>query len=194
MRIGIVARLKQGDLLDALTSRGWNQTDGARFLGISPTTFGHLINMTDVPQTFTAEMTIKLFELTGKTTEELFPSLIRSEEFRTKNKTRRITFEADPSYMLGQKEMFQLEAPPEMTPQGILGIKEMRETIAEVLKMTLSPKEEKILRAHMFDKIPFEELDEQYGWTKGYSRHVVAKALRKLRGPESARRLRGILT
>lgn len=192
-RVGIVARLKQGDLLDALSKRGWNQSDAARFLGITPSIFSGWINMNDVPKSFTAEMTIKLYELTGKTPEELFPEFVRSEKFREANVGRKtFTFEADPSRMLGTREMLQLEAPIEMTPDGILGNKELRGMINNALH-TLSPREEKILRAHVLEDVPLEELDKEHGWPEGRARAIKDRALRNLRSPENARRLREFL-
>lgn len=192
-RVGIVARLKQGDLLDALTKRGWSQSDAARFLGVTPTIFGGWINMTNVPKLFTEEITIKLYELTGKTPEELFPDFVRSEEFReTKTGRKTFTFDADPSRMLSAKEMLELEAPPQTNPDGILTKKELVDRVNDVLH-TLTPREEKLVRAHILEDVPLEQLDRENSLPNGTARRLVARGLRRLRNPERASQLRHLL-
>jgi hypothetical protein len=68
-RLGYVGRIKHGDLLEALTKRGWNQKQGAEFLGIGQSEFSRWINLRDYPKNISIEMELKLFELTGKTTD-----------------------------------------------------------------------------------------------------------------------------
>ncbi len=80
LNIALVARVKQGDLWEALQKRGWSQTAGAKFIGMNPYAFGDMINLRAVPN-LTMEQECKLFELTGKTLEEIFPSEIRTKEF-----------------------------------------------------------------------------------------------------------------
>ncbi len=192
-RVGIVARLKQGDLLDALTKRGWSQSDAARFLGVTPTVFGNWINMTSIPKSFTAEMTIKLYELTSKTPEELFPEFVRSEKFReTKTGRKTFTFDADPDRMIGSKEMLRLEASPQTTPDGILTKKELVDKINDVLR-TLTPREEKIVRDHILEDVPLDQIDRENRLPDGTARRLVARGLRRLRNPENASRLRDLL-
>lgn len=188
-----MARLKQGDLLDALTKHNWSQRDAARFLGVHPVTFGHWINMTEVPKTFTAEMTIKLHEeLTGKMPEELFPEFIQSEEFRAVKKVRRVTFETDPSHMIGRKEMLLIEAPTEMTPDGILRGKELERDINKVLH-TLPPKYEEVIRRVVMGGEREAEVAKSLGVSTSEINRRKLKALRLLRHPSCSRKLVGHL-
>jgi hypothetical protein len=80
MKVALVARVKQGDLWEALQKRGWSQRQGAEFLGIDQSRFGDMINLRKIPQ-MTPELEVKLYELTGKTSEELFPEEFRAKEF-----------------------------------------------------------------------------------------------------------------
>jgi RNA polymerase primary sigma factor len=69
----------------------------------------------------------------------------------------------------------------------------VREETADVLK-TLSPSEEKIVRMRFgigFDREhTLEEIAQNFGLTRERIRQIETKALQRLRGPETARRLR----
>jgi len=73
---------------------------------------------------------------------------------------------------------------------------DVREETADVLK-TLSPGEEKIVRMRFgigFDKEhTLEEIAQDFDLTRERIRQIEAKALRHLRGPENARRLRALI-
>jgi len=75
--------------------------------------------------------------------------------------------------------------------------KDVREETAVVLK-TLTTNEEKILRMRFgigFDhEHTLEEIAQEFGLTRERIRQIEAKAIRRLRGPENARRLRPLMS
>ena len=72
----------------------------------------------------------------------------------------------------------------------------VRDETADVLK-TLSPKEEKVIRMRFGigcdREHTLEEIGQEFDVTRERIRQIEAKALRQLRGPERARRLRALL-
>jgi RNA polymerase primary sigma factor len=72
----------------------------------------------------------------------------------------------------------------------------VREETADVLK-TLSPKEEKVIRMRFGigceREHTLEEIGQEFAVTRERSRQIEAKALRALRGPDRARRLRALI-
>ena len=72
----------------------------------------------------------------------------------------------------------------------------VREETADVLK-TLSPKEEKVIRMRFGigcdREHTLEEIGQEFAVTRERIRQIEAKALRALRGPERARRLRALM-
>ena len=73
----------------------------------------------------------------------------------------------------------------------------VREDTADVLK-TLSPKEEKVIRMRFGigcdREHTLEEIGQEFAVTRERIRQIEAKALRALRGPDRARRLRSLMT
>ncbi len=129
MKVGFVAKLKQGDLLEALQKRGWNQRQGAEFLGIDQSTFGHLINLNKIPASFPIEVEIKLYELTGKTVEELFPDFVRTKEFREIKRVRTVFAEVTQQTLEACGVIHQLPAPNDVVSEA-----QLKESIEAVLK------------------------------------------------------------
>jgi RNA polymerase primary sigma factor len=72
----------------------------------------------------------------------------------------------------------------------------VREETADVLK-TLSPKEEKVIRMRFGigceREHTLEEIGQEFAVTRERIRQIEAKALRALRGPDRARRLRALI-
>ena len=72
----------------------------------------------------------------------------------------------------------------------------VREETADVLK-TLSPKEEKVIRMRFGigcdREHTLEEIGQEFAVTRERIRQIEAKALRALRGPDRARRLRALM-
>ena len=72
----------------------------------------------------------------------------------------------------------------------------VREDTADVLK-TLSPKEEKVIRMRFGigcdREHTLEEIGQEFAVTRERIRQIEAKALRALRGPDRARRLRSLM-
>lgn len=186
--IGVVARLKHGDFLRALEERGWNQTQGAEFLGISVTFFCKMINMQWVPvRKLSKKFEMKLLKLTGKLVEDLWPETVFTKDFLDRPKVVKAVFETS-IRQLTASSILQLTA----SPEDILQEKGLEKKIAEVLgKITL--REERVLRKRFFDDKGLEEIGKELAITPERVRQIEMRALRKLRHPIHVRKLRPFL-
>lgn len=176
MRVGIIAKAKHGDLMEALEARGWNQRQGAEFLGVDQTTFSKLINLMWVPKEFSPELTIKLYELTGKTTEELFPEWARQKDFLNMPKIGRRVVEVTPLMLRGASIPHLLPTPEEASSAA-----EVKEIIEKSLHETLSPREEKVIRDHTMGGATLEEVSRDLCLTPARIQQIANRALKKLR-------------
>ena len=189
MRIGIIAKAKQGDIFEALEKRGWTQKQGAEFLGVDQTTFCRLINMSWVPREFSPQLTVKLYELTGKMPEDIFPDWARERDFLAMPKVGKRIVELTPQMLqsAGTRPCLPL------TPEEIFCRQDLEKKINEVLH-TLSPREEQIVRRHLMDGETFDNIGEDLGITWQWAQQIKDKALRKLRHPQFTRQLREFVT
>jgi RNA polymerase sigma factor (sigma-70 family) len=187
MRIGIIAKAKQGDIMEALENRGWTQGKGAEFLGMDQSTFGRLLNLKWVPEEFSPKLTIKLFELTGKTPEELFPDWARQKDFLRMPKVSKKILEVTPQ-MLGDAGALYLPAGPEEA----FCKQDVEKVINDVLH-TLSPREEQIIRRHIMEDETLDKIGEDFAVSGQRIGEIYNKALAKMRHPVRARVLRGCL-
>ena len=173
--------------MEALENRGWTQGQGAEFLGMDQSTFGRLLNLKWVPEEFSPKLTIKLFELTGKTPEELFPDWARQKDFLEMPKIGKKIIEVTPQ-MLGDAGALYLPAGPEEA----FCKQDVERVINEVLQ-TLSPREEQIIRRHIMEDETFDKIGEEMGCTGANVHAITQRVLQKLREPRRARVLRGCL-
>jgi|GEM_PF-853105 len=77
------------------------------------------------------------------------------------------------------------------TPHKALESSDLNTKVREVIS-TLTPREEKVIRAHFGigeDERTFEEIGEEFGVGRNRIRQIECKALRKLRHPHRAKRL-----
>jgi RNA polymerase sigma factor (sigma-70 family) len=185
MRIGIIARAKQGDLMEALDKREWSQRRGAEFLGIDQSVFGRLINLKWVPEEFSLELEIKLYELTGKTPEELFPEWARQKDFLEMSKVSRKTLEVTPVMLQAAGAIPRLLP----SPEEVFCKQDVQRVINEVL-ITLSPREEKVVRRHVMGDETLDEIGEDMSLSGEAVRQICEKAFSNLRVPKRARILR----
>ena len=188
MKIGIVAKLKQGDILEALEKRGWNQTQGAHFLGIDASSFGGLINMTSVPKTFSPQLRDKLVELTGKFPEDLFPEFVRSKDFLDRPRVVSRIFEADVSLLSGTGSIPALLE----SSEDAFNRQEASRTVEKILE-TLPPEIKDVVKRHIMHDETLEEIARSTGVTRETVRRKVIIGLRELRSPARARMLRNCL-
>jgi len=184
MRIGVVARLKQGDILEAIRTRGWSQKRAAEFLDMEQSTFGRLINLQWVPQEFSPTLSIKLFELTGKTPEDLFPEFARQKDFLEAPKVIEVLREVTPR-MLAGRGLLRLAA----SPEELVEKAQLKEAVAKALH-TLSPRKEKVVQMRVFEGATFEIIAREIGCTNAGAQAIYERALRELREPGRAYKLR----
>ena len=187
MRIGVIAKAKQGDLMEALDKRGWTQKKAADFLGMDQSVFGTLINLKWVPEEFSPELTCKLYELTSKTPEELFPDWARQKDFLAMTKVSRKMMEVTTTMLQNAGVLGLLPGPEEaFSKQDVMDV------VAGALH-TLSPFEEQVVRRHVMEEEDLENIGKDFGVTRERIRQICARGLQKLRRPEQANKLRGYM-
>ena len=87
MNVALSGRIKHGDLFRAMRERGWNQRQLGEFLGMSVQHVGALLNLKWIPKRVSKELEAKLFELTGKLVDDLWPEWSRQAEFLSASKS-----------------------------------------------------------------------------------------------------------
>lgn len=184
--VGFVGRLKHGDLLEALAKHGWNQSDGARFLGISPSQFGRMINMQEVPkiEEVPTDLEIKLAELTGKSMSELWPEAVFTKEFVEAPKVLNSVREVPIPALLSSFQQRQLS-----DPRHLLGQKELIADVERVLD-SLEPRLQEVIRLRFFDGLTLREAGKEMSVGPERVRQIEARALRALRLPHRSRGLK----
>lgn len=185
MRIGIVAKAKQGDLLEALEKRGWNQRQMADFLGIDQNRLSRLLNLRWVPRIFSDHLTQRLMELTGKTPEQLFPEWARKRDFLDTPKVRKIIFEATPEMVEMAGGGLRLLS----SPEDVSSAHELEVAITNALE-SLSPKEREVIERTVMGDETQEEVGQSMNLTGGRIQQIKERALRKLRHPNYSRPIR----
>lgn len=180
---------KQRDLVIAMADRGWTQSRTAKFLGITATEFGKLVNLTAIPKTFSEELADRLFELTYKFTDELFP--VQSDLKEESLSDDRVMAEVD-CYQLKTKESGIIQLITKIDCPELSFDFELKAELDKVLK-TLTPREEKIVRMRYFEDMTLEEVGAKFKVTRNRVRQIEAKALRKLRHPKRTRVLKVIM-
>jgi len=187
--IGVVSKLKHGAFLEALEKRGWTQHQGAEFLGLDDSRFAEMINMKWVPKKISPEFERKLFELTGKLLDELWPADVFTPEFLGTEK-QRVTVRDVPRRVL-QATASALQLLPAQ-PDEEYDQTEMREIMAVAIA-TLNPSEQKVIRARFFENKDLSEVAREMKVAQTRVREIERKALTKLRHPSRSRGLKSFL-
>lgn len=181
--ITAVSKLKHADLWKAAKSFGGQSALG-RHLGVRPDTIGRWCNLQDTPHHTgdeREELERKLYAITGKTLDELFPrELCEAEAFLRANKTIEATKEIELSGLLEYAERTQerltLDAPDTDS-------NELREIIESQINL-LSYREREIvkLRYGLGDGecYTLEEVAHIFKVGRERIRQIEAKAIRKL--------------
>lgn len=159
--LGLVAQQK--DLLEAMRARGWNEEQTARFLGIPLTEFLDMLNLR-VPDLdeFPAELSVRLWELTGKTAEQLFyPAVCRAKEFGARKRLA-----AGGKSFVGPDE-------------GLLN-KELAESV--IMAVSALPGERrKVIGMIFFEELTLKQAAVELGKSPRTIRAYESRALRSLR-------------
>ena len=186
-RIGITAKLKHGDLLAAIRKRGWTQRQAAEYFGMSDARFGTMINLRWIPKSdiVSEEFTKKIFALTGKLPEDLWPEFIRTQDFLDLPKRLDIYREVTARQLSAMVEQRQLGA----APDELLAAEELKQLVREKLE-ELSPRERQVLIGRFFEDKTLEQIGSELGLKKQTICKVEGEALRRLRHPGRCRVLK----
>lgn len=193
--IAAVTKLKHGDLHRAAEKLG-GQSALARHLGLHPSEVGTWCNLKKFPSDGMssdkkAEVERKLFDLTGKTLDQLFPeSLKRSEAFLSSNKqftrTAEIETEALVEYARGTSERLAYRGEENAENN------ELKERLNRILN-TLSWREQQILKMRYGledgNAYTLEEVSHTFKVTRERIRQIECRAIRLLQKPNRASQL-----
>lgn len=208
-RITAVSKLKHAELYAAAKQMG-SVSALAEHLGVVSSSVYRWMNMQDFPRFMLggkhhnetawppdriAELESKLFKLTGKLLEELFPLELRAaKEFLASNKTIEQTRDVEPLML----SLYSPEAKQhknltyEDTAFQEASAASLRERLNSVLR-TLTYREREIikLRYGLGDGLTYtlEEIGHIFRVTREMIRHIEARALRKLQQPSRAEKL-----
>jgi RNA polymerase sigma factor (sigma-70 family) len=78
--------------------------------------------------------------------------------------------------------------PQTLTPEEIFRIEEAKKEIDKIL-LTLSPREQLVIRRHIMDGETLEEIGQDLHIDRSRVGHITAKALQRLRDPRNSRKL-----
>lgn len=187
--IAIKARMQHGILREALKLHGWNQTQAANFLGISPAVFYEWVNLRRVPRTISSNLAEKLFQFTGKTYEEIWPKDVFTKAFLKAPKSIEVIRDVPVDRLLASAGMFAALPP---APDEALRLKEVQETVQRALS-TLPLRQARVLRALFIDDLKAKEVAQREGTSIARINQIKRKALEVLRKGERLRWLRDLL-
>ena len=169
--IAIVARIKQGDIYSALEGRGWSVRQAAEFVGVNSKNFYDMMNLKRVPS-LTLEQELKMFELTGKTMEELFPQEFREQEFLCGKRVFTALGRCDPQ-QLASSGMRCLSAPLSTSEEDLLDA-------AQSFLSKLADFEREVLEMRIDGKT-FGEISEILGFNERYVKLILQRVRTRLR-------------
>jgi len=188
LRVTVQAKVKHSDLLTAIRKRGWSQRKAAEFVGMGYQMFCMLIRLQWYPtmKGFTKLQAERLEKLTGKTVDELFPPFMQTKEFFELQKTFEIERDITPKLLKGIEEEFIAlpAAPDELYNQADMELR-VRECIN-----SLSERDQFVLREYFFKGRTYEDIATDLEVSHTRVQQLVMRALRRLRHPSRARKLR----
>jgi RNA polymerase sigma factor (sigma-70 family) len=197
-RVTLLARLKHTDLLEASRKLG-SQAALARHLGVSPADLGEWINLHKFPRFLkrpdkAAEIEKKLFDLTGKTLDELFPERVRPMLGGSKLEVTRGLSNEQLGRLAASNRAAQLQLEERFGSNNEL-LDMMRDRL-EVLLQDLSEREQQILKMRYgiggTREHSLAEISEVVGVTKERVRQIEMKVIRYLQDEYRKRRVEGL--
>ena len=162
LRVNVLLRARHADLIEAIRRLGWTQ-------------ISNYVNLRVAPKNITAEQERKFLELTGRTSDELWPEFARSKEFLAGTKAVEITGEV--TYRALQ-ESGALRLPAQ--PDEILEEREFQEALEKAIG-SLSPQQRTVIKSFFFDGKTLDVVGEEIGKSRERARQLKEQALNKLR-------------
>lgn len=181
MDMALVGRVKQGDLVRVMRERNWTQKELGVFLGLDQHQISRVVNMAWVPP-ITPEFEAKIFQLTGRLPEDVWPEWARSKDWLKKNKKVSL-------HKAVNRRMIA-DLPP--SPNELFAESERARVVNEVIESRLTPREIAVVRSRFFDDETLQATGRKLGVSRERIRAIEAKALRKLRREKSLSELASV--
>ena len=185
--VTFVIKAKHGALWKAVKKAG-GQTALARLLGVKPHDIYRWVTLKGKPSAAKREQVEKkLFELTGKVWDELFPESVMTRDFLEQDKTREVSVQ----YAANQLTYDPSPAMLENLNQG-----ELRERLQKLLH-TLPERERTVVRLHYGlddgPQMPFSEIGRLLKVSDSRVNQLHRTAIRKLQKPCRSQQLKVFL-
>lgn len=195
MEFAVTAKIRNKPLYEAVQKLG-SQTALAEYLGVSQATIGQWLNLNQTPALSSSreywenKIGEKLFELTYKTLDEIFPEELRTDKKFLKQKKEFTKFIETDIQSLSDGGFIPKQI---SAPDKSLEISELKHLITQTLE-SLTAKQRKVIEMRFAlngeDQNTYEEIGRHFGVTRERIRQVEAKALRRLRHPKRSRSLK----
>jgi RNA polymerase sigma factor (sigma-70 family) len=193
-RVAATLRLHHGRLTEVLQARGWSQRELARYLGVSWQQVNAWMNFRRRPPT-DPEVWRKLMELTGCADDELFPPALYQRPATERPVTRFTTVRDVALETMLPRVRPQLPRAP--SAEEVYAAAE-RSRVVQGALTCLSPRQQELVskRFGLDGEAPWglDELARHFQVSRERIRQLEAQAMRKLRHPARAHRLRPLLT
>jgi RNA polymerase sigma factor (sigma-70 family) len=179
-------RIRNNRLLTLIEQSGLSKKAFAEQAGVSYSTLCQLVAMSNGPLRKDGgwrDIAIKLEKHTGVLREDIFPEAVLAVE---KNRLE-LQWSAEDVQMLMPPALTQISAPDTHIDE-----EELEDQMRMVLA-TLTPREEKVLRESFYEDKSLDEISKDWEITRERILQVKAKALRKLRHPSRAKRLKAFV-
>jgi len=186
-KVAYVVRTKHGDLWKAIRDRGWTQKQAADFLKIDQRDMGRILNLNGRPPTFKNQKGGKkrlahfkqgLFDLTGKTFEDLFPEEVYNDK---------VMAMAKPIDFFVEKDLATLKLEPSSDAM-VLTLPEQSVTMlhyeeaVSLMKRVLTKREWQVIEARFLHGMTHEEIGVLVGgYSREWARQIERIAFHKLR-------------
>lgn len=198
MEVAVTATIRNKALYLAVEKLG-SASALAEHLGVAPSIVGKWLNLKDTPnlsvpkwrEYWEEKIGGKLFELTGKMLDDIFPEELRNDKVFLQQQKRITRFMECDVRQLAEAGF----APKQIvSPDAHIDRLEFRQVVSETLE-TLTPREEKVIKMRFGlgadgQEYQLKEIAQLMGVTTERIRQIESKALKTLRHPNRSRALK----
>lgn len=188
MKIALIAKIRNGHLVELLQEKGWSQADLARAVGVNPTMVSEWMQMKDYPKT--PAMRARVEQATGRLCEDLFPAEVTQLKHEPLPRTLTAIRDIPLARLLQRSADYALPSPEEHLVRAE-PLRLLQAALAE-----LDPREQYVLerRFGLNGHAPqsLAEIGKVFDLSGTRIKDIEAAALRHLRAPtRPARRALG---
>jgi RNA polymerase sigma factor (sigma-70 family) len=183
-KVSVTTQIQHGALAEALQTLKITRRKAADMLKMSVEQFDDLLNLRNIPASFTEHQVAQFYILTGQEIEELFPNFIREQKFVELPK------ELQYELILSEAELGKginiYRAPAQ--PDEILWSLEMQRTIAAALAQ-LPDDTAEVIRLCVLGEETYEDAGRRLNLSRDQVKHRRSTGLRQIKDSPYGQRL-----